>query len=66
MNPWKPIATVPRDNTPVLVLLREPFMDMRVHSAIYHGTTGIVGGYFSFDVPEATHWTEPPEIPEGV
>lgn len=61
---WQPIATVPRDNRPVLVWLTEPLMGSNVVAARFHERVSTVGNLFEFDAPKATHWRpqlEPPE-----
>lgn len=55
-NPWMPIESVPMDGNPVLVLLAEEHHHSRIHSATYLPNIACIGGNFSFDVPEATHW----------
>lgn len=62
---WMPISTVPRDGTPVLVLLDKPHLSSRVHSATFHPNITCIGGAFEFDLEgKATHWMPQPEAPK--
>lgn len=63
---WQPIATVPRDTTPVLVWLSEPHLHSHVHAAWFapNMTSGCIGGCFGFDLKgKPTHWAPQPSGP---
>ena len=62
---WQPIKTVPVSETPipVLVWLEADHLGSRVHAATYHKNIVCIGGSFSYDVPNATHWMPCPAGP---
>lgn len=62
---WRPIETVPKDGSPVLVLMPEPMQHSRVHAAWFKPNAGVIGTIFAFDAPsQPTHWMPLPEPPE--
>ena len=64
MSEWKTIKTVPMDGLPVLVYLSDKHNHSRIHTATFHPNIIIIGGSFSFDVPNPTHWMPLPEPPK--
>ena len=60
---WRPIETVPKDGTPVLVLMPKPLQHSRVHAAWFQGSIGVIGTMFAFDAPsKPTHWMPLPSF----
>jgi len=39
-------------------------LNTQIHVATYHPNGGIIGGYFTYDMPTPTHWAEIPNTPE--
>lgn len=62
LDPWHSLDSVPMDGRPVLVLLEAEHFFSRVHSATFLPNIVCVGGSFSFDAPEITHWKPLPDF----
>ena len=68
-NQWKPIETVPKDGTIVLVYCPNFRMNTtgHLHFASYLPNCVRIGSMFDFDLKEhelPTHWIECPELPK--
>lgn len=52
MSVWRPISTVPRDGTPVLVWLSKPHFGSQQAVAIFTPSipSGVIGGCFGFNL----------------
>lgn len=61
-----PIETVPKDGTPVLVLLEKPMMKSRVHSAYFYETgVSLIATVFTWDAPKVLGWMPQPSTDVG-
>lgn len=67
-SPWLPIATAPKDGSPVLVYVPDSKLEWyKEFCAVAYWVTkeydGVAGWFDNFDKIEPTHWMKIPEYP---
>lgn len=63
MNEWIDAKDRPPEGK-CLVMLKRSVAFNKMHTANFTGNVKTVGGMFSFDMPEITHWMPLPKPPE--